>query len=231
MKRINICFLILCISFVFVACNDVDNYDLPTGGIKGTIYDEQTNEPIPLAVPGSTGVMINLMEQSETATKSIDIYAKQDGTYEHAQMFNADYLVTVKGPFVNKCEGLTTVKGQTTFDLKALPYSRISITASVSGTNQISIQYKVSPTSPSYTVSEITGLWNFAPGVDVGTANLAGKTTVKGNEGTIVFDLSKDKTFLDNLHKIQSNGNKIYLRVAAKINNAVNYSTVATVTI
>ena len=45
-------------------------------------------------------------------------------------------------------------------------------------------------------------------------------------EGTIVFDLENDKTYQDNLYKIQANGNKIYVRVGAKTEGAVNYSTI-----
>ena len=41
------------------------------------------------------------------------------------------------------------------------------------------------------------------------------KRTVKEQEGTIVFDLENDKTYQDNLYKIQANGNKIYVRVGA----------------
>jgi len=231
MKRINNCFFVLCIITLFASCNDIDNYDAPNGGIKGTIYDEETNEPIPLPVPGSTGVMINLMEQNTDATKSIDIYAKQDGTYEHSQLFNCDYKVTVNGPFVDKCEGITTVKGQTVFDLRATPYARITATASVTGTNKVSIQYKVTATNSSFVISEVTGLWNFAPGVDIGTANLAGKKVVSTTEGMIEFDLAGDKIFIDNLYMIQANQNKIYLRIAAKTNGVVNYSPTLVVTL
>lgn len=222
---------ILCVVSIFFSCNDIDNYEAPDSGIKGTIYDEGTNEPIPLPVPGSTGVMINLMEQNTNATKSIDIYAKQDGTYEHAQLFSGDYKVTVNGPFVGKCEGVTTVKGQTEFNLKATPYARITATASVTGTNKVSVQYKSTPTDPSYVITEVTALWNFAPGVDMGNANLAGKKVVPETEGTIEFDLGNDKVFMDNLYKIQANQNRIYFRIAAKTNGVVNYSPTLTVTL
>ena len=231
MKKTKKWIFILGIISVFVSCNEIDNYEMPDGGIKGTIYDEETNEPIPLPVPGSTGVMINLMEQNTSATKSIDIYAKQDGTYQHSQLFNGDYKVTVNGPFVGKCEGVTTVKGQTEFNLKAIPYVRISATALVTGTNKVSIQYKSVPTDESFVVSEVTALWNFAPGVDVGNANFAGKKVVSEAEGTIEFDLGNDKVFKDNLYKIQANQNRIYLRIAAKMNGMVNYSPTLTVTL
>ena len=225
MKKISLWIMALC-AICFTSClNDLDNYDAPNGGIKGRILDAGTNEPIPMPVQGSTGVIINMFEQNTNATKSVDFYAKMDGTYEHAQMFNCEYKITVNGPFVAKCEEMVTVKGQTTFDLKATPYARITASAQVAG-KKITLTYKVTPTDPAFKVSEVYGYWNFAPGVDNGSANQAGKQTVKTTEGTITFDLENDKTFKDNSYKITANGNKIYVRIGAKTENAINYSTI-----
>lgn len=210
--------------------NDIDNYEAPSGGINGLILDAQTNEPIPLPVSGSTGVIINLQELNTDATKTVDFYAKADGSYENSMVFNGEYKVVVNGPFVTPCEGNVSVKEQTSFDLTATPYSRISATASASG-KVITITYQVTPTDPSYTLSSVVGLWNFAPGVDNGQANLAGKKTAQGWEGTIVFDLTDDSTFNNNLHKIQANDNTLYVRVGATINGVVNYSPILTVTL
>lgn len=218
-------------SLCFTSClSNLDNYDSPNGGIKGQILDAETNEPIPLPVQGSTGVIINMFEQNTDATQSVDFYAKMDGTYENSKLFNCDYKIVVNGPFVSPCEEFITVKGQTTLDLKAIPYARITASAQASG-KKITITYKVTPTNSSFSVSEVYGYWNFAPGVDNGSANQAGKQTVKGNEGTIVFDLENDKNYQDNLYKIQGNGNKIYVRVGAKTENAINYSTIIETTV
>ncbi|WP_293671855.1 DUF3823 domain-containing protein [uncultured Parabacteroides sp.] len=230
MKKISLLLMSIC-SLCFTSClSNLDNYDSPNGGIKGQILDAETNEPIPLPVQGSTGVIINMFEQNTDATQSVDFYAKMDGTYENSKLFNCDYKIVVNGPFVSPCEEFITLKGQTTLDLKAMPYARITASAQASG-KKITITYKVTPTNSSFNVSEVYGYWNFAPGVDNGSANQAGKQTVKGNEGTIVFDLENDKNYQDNLYKIQGNGNKIYVRVGAKTENAINYSTIIETTI
>lgn len=53
-------------SLCFTSClSDLDNYESPNGGIKGQILDAETNEPIPLPVQGSTGVIINMFEQTQ----------------------------------------------------------------------------------------------------------------------------------------------------------------------
>lgn len=213
-------------SFCLTGClNDLDNYESPNGGIKGQILDAETNEPIPLPVQGSTGVIINMFEQNTDATQSVDFYAKMDGSYEHTKLFNNEYKIVVKGPFVSPCEEFITVKGQTTLDLKATPYARVTASAQVAG-KKITVTYKVITTNSDFSVSEVYGYWNFAPGVDNGSANQAGKQTVKGQEGTIIFDLENDATYKSNLYKIQGNGNKIYVRVGALTGGAINYSTI-----
>ncbi|MCD7935722.1 MAG: DUF3823 domain-containing protein [Tannerellaceae bacterium] len=218
-------------TFILTSClNELDNFDAPDGGIKGRVLDAETNEPIPLPFQGSTGVIINMHEQNTNATKSVDFYAKDDGTFENSRMFNGEYRIVVNGPFVEKCESFVTVKGQTEIDLKATPYARIQASATATG-QKVSITYKVTPANASYTVSEVYGYWNFAPGVDDGGANYAGKVTVNSLEGTIEFDLGNNDTFQSNLHKIQSNGNKIYVRIAAKTENVINYSSTITVTL
>ncbi|MDR2919551.1 MAG: DUF3823 domain-containing protein [Tannerella sp.] len=230
MKKTNI-LTVLLFSFCLISCvNELDNYDAPNGGIKGTILDAETNEPIPLSVQGSTGTIINLFELNTDATQSVDFYAKYDGTYENSQIFNCEYKIVVNGPFVLPCESTVNVKGQTDFDLKATPYTRISAAASVSGTI-VTIQYDVKKTSDSFNVSEVYGYWNFSPGVDDGSANYAGKVTVNETSGTITFNLGNDATFNNNLHKIKSNGNKIYVRVGAKTEGVINYSPIVTVII
>ena len=69
MKRISLFLSLLCVLFLAGCQNDLDNYDAPNGGIKGRILDAQTNEPIPLPIQGSTGVIINMYEQNTGATK------------------------------------------------------------------------------------------------------------------------------------------------------------------
>ena len=218
-------------SFCFTSClNDLDNYESPNGGIQGKILDAETNEPIPLPVQGSTGIIINMYEQNTDATQSVDFYAQMDGSFENSKLFNCDYKIVVNGPFVSACEDFVTVKGQTTFDIVATPYARISTNTQVSG-KKVTVTYKVTPTDPSFKISDVYGYWNFAPGVDDSNANYADKQTVKETEGTITFDLENDATYQSNLYKIQANGNKIYFRIGAKTEGKINYSTISEVII
>jgi hypothetical protein len=114
--------------------------------------------------------------------------------------------------------------------LKALPYARISASATVSG-EVVTVRYEVKPTSPSFTVSDVYGYRNFAPGIDDGVANHAGKITVTETSGEITFDLINNQTYKDNHYKIQANGNRIYVRIGARIDRKVNYSVILEVTV
>lgn len=55
------------------------------------------------------------------------------------------------------------------------------------------------------------------------------KQTVKDTEGTMTFDLTNNSTFNSNIYKINSNENKIYIRVAAKTEGVINYSNIVAV--
>lgn len=231
MKRIHIWLLSLVSLCITSSCvNELDNYENPKGGIFGTIVDAETKEPIPLPVQGSTGVIIKMMEQGTDATKSFDFYAKHDGTFENSRIFDCDYLITADGPFTEPAKVQTTIHGRTEVTIPAIPYARIEASAVVSG-KIVTIQYRIKKTKDSYATSEVYGYWNFVPGVDDGGANQAGKVTVHELTGTITFDLSKDQVFLDNSYKIESDENKIYIRVGAKTEGVINYSQVVVVTL
>lgn len=217
---------------ICISCdNDIDNYDAPNGGIRGTVYDAQTNKPIPLPVAGSSGIMVNLYELNTNATKSIDFRAKQDGTFENSRVFNGEYRVVVNGPFTDKCESNVTIKGQTQLDLTATPYARIGIQATVDASNQLSVTYTATPSAPSYTINEISVMWNFAKGVDANSSNYASRTAQTEANGTCIFDLPNDNAFKENIHKIKANQNRIYVRVAAHTSNGVNYSEIVELTV
>lgn len=210
-------------AFAVSGCNDLDNYDTPNGGIRGSIIDATTNEPVPLPVQGSSGVIINLFEQNTKATKSIDFYAKDNGTYDNSQVFNGEYKVVVNGPFVQIAENTVTVKGQTELNFTVVPYSRIEASAVATG-KSVTVTYKVTPSSPDLKTTEVYGYWNFAPGIDNSGSNYAEKLTSTNVAGTMVFNLENSSIYKSNLYKIVNNGNNIYFRIGAKTNGIVNYS-------
>lgn len=227
-KTIKILSIIIFTCMFITSCdNNIDNYKAPNGGIYGTIYDKVTGEPIPLPVQGSSGVMVSLSELNTNATASVDFRAKVDGTFTNTKVFNGDYYVKVAGPFVGICDGYATIDGQTQSDLYAIPLGRASIEASVSSDNKITINYTAEKSDPSLSLTDVSLMWNYAPGVDVNSANYATKISMgTTTSGTYVFDLPNNTQFVENNYKIKSNNNKVYVRASVTVNGKTNYSTI-----
>ncbi|CDS91537.1 conserved hypothetical protein [Sphingobacterium sp. PM2-P1-29] len=225
MKKI--CYVL---GFIFMSAlsgceNEIDNLEAPNGGLHGTVYDMETNTPIPLPVEGSGGVLVSLFEIGTGATASIDFRANADGSYTNNRVFNGNYRILVNGPFIGVCEGYTKVNGQTQFDLKATPFSRIAASATISERNKVELTYKVTKADESFSLSNVSVMWNYTPRVDENNANYVTKVAKgKASEDTHTFELANDKQFVENFYKIKANGNKIYVRVSATVNNIVNYS-------
>lgn len=231
-KLLNISLFIAAILFCASCSDDIDNYSSPNGGIKGTVYDKGTDEPIPLAVQGGSGSQVSLFEMETGATEAITFRAKHDGTFEHTKVFNGKYRIVLEGPFAGVCEDYITVKGETEVKLYAIPMARIQATATVSADNKVTISYQVDKTDTSLNLTDVSVIWNYAPGVDINSTNyasIASKGTVVN--GTHVFDLMNDTQFIENHYKIVSNNNKIYIRMSATVNQLVNYSQVVEVVV
>lgn len=235
-RKITQSFLGLMITCLFglTSCeNKIDNYAYPDGAIKGKVVDAATKEMIPLPVQGNAGVLVNLIEQDKNATQSIDFRAKQDGSFENTLIFNGSYQVVVNGPFVEPCQGTVHVNGTTELTLEATPYARLTLSGTIAGNNQVTLAYQIDKTTAAHELSEVTLLWNFAPGVDVNSSNYAGRVSLPVNtKGTgIAYDLSKDAQFMANRHKIKANKDRVYFRLASKVNGAINYSKVLELTV
>lgn len=219
-------FYLLSFIFVFSSCeNEIDNMEAPNGGLHGTVYDIDTDQPIPLPVEGSGGVLVSLFEIGTGAAASIDFRANADGSYTNNRVFNGYYRVVVDGPFIGVCEGYTTVDGHTQFDLKATPFSRIAASATISDRNDVEISFKVDKADESFSLTNVSVMWNYTPRVDENNSNYVAKISKGGvGEGTHIFALANSKDFVENFYKIKANGNKIYVRVSATVNGIVNYS-------
>lgn len=217
---------IIAFAGIFSAC-EKDNYDSPNGRLYGTIVDEQTGEPVPMPVEGSTGTIIRIMEIGTKATQPVGFYAKQDGTYANTKVFNCDYSVTATGPFKTKGEYTVTVKGQTKLDINVVPYSRINASAVANG-EIVTVNYTVAKNDAAHNVSEVYAYWDYQKLIDdVGSHYSRKQTDGEGKEtGMFTFNLATDNTYQTNKHKIQANGNKLYFRIGAKTNGYINYSEV-----
>ena len=217
--------------------NYIDNYDEPNAAIEGVIKDKETGENIPLNVEGSNGLIIRLTEiYPMEATNSNDFRAKLDGTFTNRMLFNGTYkITTVDGPFLEQPEKEIKLNGDTKVTLEATPYTRIKIESATANGRVFTIKYTVTKSEDDLNVTDVYGFWNWNSRVGDGGANQAGWQALKDADGApqlsgeAVFDLTDNGAINDNLHMIQANGSKLFFRIAAKVNNRLNYSTVAEV--
>ncbi len=229
-KIINI--ILLAAAVLMAAGCELDNYDAPQGCIYGSILDAETGKPVPLPVEGTTGAIVSIMEVGTGATLAQSFYAKQDGTYRNALIFEGDYTVTASGPFVLQGSQQATVNGETRCDLSAVPYSRIEMNVEQDGMKG-KVSFTVTPTDDSYKVKKTYILWNYRKQTDIQNGNFAGsKTDFTGSKtGSHTFNFENEVQYKNNVDKIAENGNKVYVRVAAECEGRVNYSEVYELTL
>jgi hypothetical protein len=230
-NRFNIVIPAVAALLLSVSCG-LDNYDAPDGGIYGRIVDQQTGEAIPLPVEGTTGAVINLMEVGTDATQPTGFYARQDGTYANSKVFGGKYTVTATGPFEVVGSYSTEINGQTELDITAVPFSRIAATASLDG-RVIRVEYTVSVTDPDATPAQVNGYWDYRMQIDDQTGHYASRKTISDGKlsGTFTIDLESESQYNQNRHKIVSNGNRVWVRVGARVGGNINYSKVIEITL
>ena len=231
MKKIAIILSVVAAVCMMTGC-ELDNYDAPQGCIYGTILDAETGKPIPLPVEGSTGAVVSIMEVGTGATLAQSFYAKQDGSYRNAMIFEGDYTVSASGPFTMSSSYPVTVKGETKCDMTAVPYSRIEMNVEQDGM-KAKVSFTVTPSDPSAKVKQTYVLWNYRKQTDVKEGNFAGsKKDFSGSKtGTHTFNFENEAQYKSNVDKIKANGNKVYVRVAAECAGQVNYSEVVELTL
>lgn len=209
-----------------ISC-ELDNYAAPQGCIYGEILDSETMQPMPLPVESTNGVTVSLMEVGTDAKLAQSFYAKFDGSFRNALVFDGDYTVSAAGPFAMSQTYPLSVKGETRLDMVATPYSRIDTNVTADG-KKVTVSYQVSPTDDSYRVTRVYILWNIRKETDIQVGNYAtSKIDLSGAKtGSYIFNFENDNQYNQNIAKIAANGGRVYIRVAAECNGNVNYSKV-----
>lgn len=125
MKRIKY-ILVLFVLVALVSSCGLDNYDAPQSKLHGKISYE--GKSIGLRGTGEA-IQLQLYQDGYDLKDKIDVYVKQDGTFE-ALLFDGEYKLVTRdknGPWVNSRDTtLITLKGATTIKLEVVPYFMIS---------------------------------------------------------------------------------------------------------
>lgn len=122
-RYINILSLMLGV-LTLISC-EIDNMEGPTGGLKGSIIDEQTGELIQQDI--INGCKIELREHGYENVQAQTIVIKNDGNYENSRLFNATYdIVPLRPNFIQVESQPVTISGSTELDFVVTPYIRIN---------------------------------------------------------------------------------------------------------
>jgi len=218
-------FIILLVTLNSCELFELDNYKSPNGGIYGKIIDSETNNPIPLPVESSTGVLIQLYEIDTKDTlevQPINFYANQDGTFTNTKVFNGKYNMLLDGPFVVKDNYPINVniEGQTEINIMVTPYAHVNATADVNG-KEVTISYEIVTTTDTVSFDRVYAYWNYQKLVDSYPNHFVVIERGSKQNGTFTFDLSDDEEFIKNKYKIEANGNRVYFRIGAQVKTKV----------
>jgi len=105
-----------------------DNYKAPDSSLYGQAIDMETGEII-LQDIGSQGSQIDIIEESYGPNASVrTLNFKTDGSYRENNMFQGTYRIsTARANFMPIDTTVVKVKGETKFNIRAVPYCRIEV--------------------------------------------------------------------------------------------------------
>ena len=218
--------IMITICLFFTSCEQ-DNYSLPSGGIKGSVFDSN-NETVQTEQPN--GIKIRLIEEKygDGVTPN-DFWCQADGTFENDFVFEGKYNVTpIEGAFFPIDPIEVDIKGVTEVDFNVIPFLTIDASVNVENGNVI-IVYTLSREQVGGKITQAKTLVSSYPTVS---------NTI--NEMNITHDLSgiDDVEILDNQYTDTitdlTPGDTYYIRVgaiAANSYNKYNYSKVIKISI
>lgn len=173
MKKLNIYIVMLfCLS---IAACEIDNYDGPDATIKGTLIDNQTNQPLQVE-QGASIIRIRELSWAKGDSNAYignqTLKVQQDGTYQNTKMFSGDYLMLpYAGPFypyddahldADNAGDQVSIKGTTTKDFSVTPYLSIEWVEEpvVTSDNRIrcSVRFKRNQ-KPGYEMPDVREAW------------------------------------------------------------------------
>lgn len=111
--------------FAGTACS-LDNYDAPDSGLYGSVIDAETGELVQQDI--IQGTKIYFIEHGWDNPSTQQMVIKNDGTYCNSMMFAGTYSIYTdkNSNFAPVEEFELKIKGQTHYDLKVMPFIRIS---------------------------------------------------------------------------------------------------------
>lgn len=222
--------LLACCTLSFAACN-LDNYDAPDGGIKGSVIDSATGELVPQPVNATTGMRVRLTQQDwEVGAESQLFYAQEDGLFINGQLFNGEYTMALEQTnFFPMEKQVVTINGQTDIRVEVIPYANVSIgnlsikNLTINADAAVGRTWDWETDSKNCKITAIKLYWNVSSHIDKGAGHNLGTGSFNCsamNDADILSATQQTSTVISSAdvnkyaHFIKANGNKIYVRAA-----------------
>ncbi|RDC57364.1 DUF3823 domain-containing protein [Pedobacter chinensis] len=201
----------------FASCKK-DNYPAPDASISGNIIDAATGAKVPQQT--LNGGLIQLYETTYPNPTPINSTMNSDGSYANRNIFAGNYRIVATGPFIYQDAIQVTVNGQTTQDIKVVPYLTVTTTLVSKTSTSITVNVKLTQSALSSTqkialVAAVAGITN-----SVDYNNYARRESQNTESVTNASIVANTYTFV--LTGLKPN-TSYYVRGAARTNNNGNY--------
>lgn len=205
----------LCGLFGLQSCS-LDNYEAPGASLTGTIIDSETGKSVPCQSQNGARIRIYEFYKGDWAKQPNDFYTRQDGTFTNNAIFAGKYRIEAEGAFETPEKVELEISGNTTLDLKVVPFLRLTATATATG-KTVSMTGTVKKVSAKREISNLEFFCAKTPYVD--KSNSAKKVAIdlKGLTDEQIEAETHTASF-DNL----VSGQTYYFRVGALGKNSAN---------
>ncbi len=223
MKHKHIFYGLVSLLVLTVSCGEDDNYAAPDAGIRGSVIDNITKQPIQTEMPN--GIRIRMLEKKYATPANIDFWVKADGTFENTKVFTGVYdIMPIEGAFFPVDAKEVNVQGMTEVNFTVIPYLAITASAAASpGT--VTFTYKLSRSQAAGKITEARVMASSIP-----TVNTTVFDQINGANKSVTRDLSGiddevilDSEYTDTIAGLVS-GKTYYVRVAARTSTIAKYN-------
>jgi len=211
-----------------MACNKIDNYDRPNGGIYGKLIDKISNEQLQTEQPN--GFIIRLFEKGGQTQSPIAFFGKPDGTYENAWIFQNEYKVLpTEGAFFPVDTVTISIGEYTELNFEVMPFlslKNVNVTPVAGG---VETTYQIVRDQVGDKIVEATTLISTVPTVNNNVFDFKATNDLTSTADDVILA----STITDKVSDLMA-GNVYYVRIAVRTNNNLkkyNYSKVFQVTI
>jgi len=205
---------------LLAGCGKLDDYQVPSKTIEGTVVDAETGENIQTRQPD--GIKIRLLEQQYEKPVPNDFWCKADGTFKNVKLFPGQYkVIPVDGPFEQASVDtlLVDLSQNQQVSFKVDPFVRITSPVITREGSGIKATYKISQGGSEKKILKSMLICYTSPILHEATTgklsspenNLAGRTT----------DEIESLTFEDVIDNVPA-GKIIYARIAVQTENPLN---------